>query len=98
MKKILKPIAKKMVSTIFHHGMSVMDENPALRQSLINLLRQSGALKKIKKLYFARLSKADAPFSHLMIGPVVAIDISLQNLSPQNQAIYQSLKNKAKAK
>jgi len=98
MKKVLKPIAKKTVSTMFNYAMGVMDQNPALRQSLINLLRQSGALKKIKKLYFARLSKADSPFSHLMIGPVLAIDISVQNLSPQNQVIYQSLKNKAKVK
>ena len=98
MKKVLKPIAKKTISAIFNFSMGVMDQNPALRQSLINLLRQSGALKKIKKLYFARLSKADAPFSHLMIGPVVAIDISVQNLSPQNQVIYHALKNIAKAK
>jgi hypothetical protein len=87
----MKNTIKNAAFGVFRYGMGMVDQNPELRQMIINVLRKSGVLARVKKIYFNRLSEDENPFSHLMIGPVIAVDISIKQLSEQAQKIYYEL-------
>lgn len=87
----MKKSIKNAAFSVFRYGMGIIDQNPELRQKIIMILRKSGALSKVKKIYFNRLSEDENPFSHLMIGPVIAVDITANQLSEQGQKIYAEL-------
>ena len=76
---------------VFRYGMGLIDQNPELRQKIIHFLRKTGVLAKVKKAYFNRLSEDENPFSHLMIGPVIAVDIKPNQLTEEGQKIYEAL-------
>jgi hypothetical protein len=91
----MKNTIKSAAFSVFRYGMGIIDQNPELRQKIIMVLRKSGALAKVKKIYFNRLSEDENPFSHLMIGPVIAVDISANQLSEQGQKIFAELNMKS---
>lgn len=90
----IKNALKNTTYGIFRYVMGMIDQNPELRQKIIGVLRKTGVLAKVKKAYFNRLSEDENPYSHLMIGPVIAVDITPNQLSQHAQKIYSDLANR----
>ena len=90
----MKKALKRHILSTLKHGLAFLDKNPALRRQVYFFICKYGMYNFLKKFYASRLQQASAnQFSPLMVGPVVVLDISEEQLSTHAQTIFQALKN-----
>lgn len=89
----MKKALKRHILSTLKHGLAFLDKNPALRRQVYFFICKYGMYNFLKKFYASRLQQASVnQFSPLMVGPVVVLDISEEQLSTHAQAIFQELK------
>jgi hypothetical protein len=90
----MKKVLKRHILGILKHGLAFLDKNPYLRRQVYFFICKYGMYNFLKKFYASRLQQASTnQFSPLMVGPVVVLDISEQQLSQHAQDIYSQLKS-----
>jgi len=90
----MKKALKRHILTTLKHGLAFLDKNPALRRQVYFFICKYGMYNFLKKFYASRLQQASTnQFSPLMVGPVVVLDISEEQLSKRAQMIYSQLKS-----
>jgi hypothetical protein len=92
----MKKALKRHILSTLKHGLAFLDKNPALRRQVYFFICKYGMYNFLKKFYASRLQQASVnQFSPLMVGPVVVLDISKEQLSTHAQDIYDQLKSVA---
>jgi hypothetical protein len=92
----MKKALKRHILSTLKHGLAFLDKNPALRRQVYFFICKYGMYNFLKKFYASRLQQASVnQFSPLMVGPVVVLDISQEQLSTHAQDIYSQLKSAA---
>ena len=95
----MKKALKRHILSYLKHGLAFLDKNPALRRQVYFFICKYGMYNFLKKFYASRLQQASTnQFSPLMVGPVVVLDISEEQLSAHAQDIYSRLLSKSAAK
>ena len=95
----MKKALKRHILSSLKHGLAFLDKNPALRRQVYFFICKYGMYNFLKKFYASRLQQASTnQFSPLMVGPVVVLDISEEQLSAHAQDIYSRLLSKSAAK
>jgi len=95
----MKKTLKRHILQTLKHGLAFLDKNPALRRQVYFFICKYGMYNFLKKFYASRLQQTSAnQFSPLMVGPVVVLDISEEQLSAHAQEIYDRLLSKSVAK
>ena len=95
----MKKALKRHILQTLKHGLAFLDKNPALRRQVYFFICKYGMYNFLKKFYASRLQQASVnQFSPLMVGPVVVLDISQEQLSSHAQDIYDRLLSKSAAK
>jgi hypothetical protein len=90
----MKKALKRHILSSLKHGLAFLDKNPALRRQVYFFICKYGMYNFLKKFYASRLQQASSnQFSPLMVGPVVVLDISEEQLSKRAQLIYGQLKS-----
>ena len=87
----MKASIKHIILLIFNHIMAFLSRHPQLRKTGIDFLRSTGILKRLKKMYFVHYLDRNNALSPYMIGPVIAIDITENQLTERGRKIYQEL-------
>jgi len=94
--QFMKKALKRHILQTLKHGLAFLDKNPALRRQVYFFICKYGMYNFLKKFYASRLQQTSTnQFSPLMVGPVVVLDISQEQLSAQAQEIYSQLKQSA---
>ena len=89
----MKKALKRHILQTLKHGLAFLDKNPALRRQVYFFICKYGMYNFLKKFYASRLQQASVnQFSPLMVGPVVVLDISQEQLSSHARDIYAQLK------
>ena len=92
----MKKALKRHILSTLKHGLAFLDKNPAIRRQVYFFICQYGMYNFLKKFYASRLQQVSVnQFSPLMVGPVVVLDISQEQLSTHAQDIYGQLKSAA---
>ena len=92
----MKKALKRHILSTLKHGLAFLDKNPALRRQVYFFICKYGMYNFLKKFYASHLQQASVnQFSPLMVGPVVVLDISKEQLSTHAQDIYDQLKSVA---
>ena len=95
----MKKALKRHILQTLKHGLAFLDKNPALRRQVYFFICKYGMYNFLKKFYASRLQQTSVnQFSPLMVGPVVVLDISQEQLSSHAQDIYDRLLSKSAAK
>ena len=95
----MKKALKRHILQTLKHGLAFLDKNPALRRQVYFFICKYGMYNFLKKFYASRLQQTSVnQFSPLMVGPVVVLDISQEQLSSHAQDIYGRLLSKSAAK
>jgi hypothetical protein len=95
----MKKALKRHILQTLKHGLAFLDKNPALRRQVYFFICKYGMYNFLKKCYASRLQQTSTnQFSPLMVGPVVVLDISEEQLSAHAQDIYSRLLSKSAAK
>ena len=95
----MKKALKRHILQTLKHGLAFLDKNPALRRQVYFFICKYGMYNFLKKFYASRLQQASVnQFSPLMVGPVVVLDISQEQLSTHAQDIYDRILSKSAAK
>jgi hypothetical protein len=92
----MKKALKRHILSTLKHGLAFLDKNPAIRRQVYFFICKYGMYNFLKKFYASRLQQVSVnQFSPLMVGPVVVLDISQEQLSTHAQDIYSQLKSAA---
>ena len=92
----MKKVLKRHILQTLKHGLAFLDKNPALRRQVYFFICKYGMYNFLKKFYASRLQQTSTnQFSPLMVGPVVVLDISEEQLSAHAQELYDQLKQSA---
>jgi len=95
----MKKALKRHILQTLKHGLAFLDKNPALRRQVYFFICKYGMYNFLKKFYASRLQQTSVnQFSPPMVGPVVVLDISQEQLSSHAQDIYDRLLSKSAAK
>ena len=95
----MKKALKRHILSTLKHGLAFLDKNPAIRRQVYFLICKYGMYNFLKKFYASRLQQSSVnQFSPLMVGPVVVLDISQEQLSTHAQDIYDRLLSKSAVK
>ena len=90
----MKKALKRHILSTLKHGLAFLDKNPALRRQVYFFICKYGMYNFLKKFYASRLQQVSVnQFSPLMVGPVVVLDISQEQLSEHAQLIFHELKS-----
>jgi hypothetical protein len=90
----MKRIFKNYIFKAFRHALVFLDKNPRLRRKVYFFICSYGLYNFLKKFYAGRLhGTSTGQFSPLMVGPVVVLDISEEQLSVHAREIYFKMKN-----
>ena len=90
----MKKALKRHILSTLKYGLAFLDKNPALRRQVYFFICKYGMYNFLKKFYASRLQQASVnQFSPLMVGPVVVLDISQEQLSEHAQSIFHELKS-----
>ena len=90
----MKKALKRHILGILKHGLAFLDKNPALRRQVYFFICKYGMYNFLKKFYASRLQQTSVnQFSPLMVGPVVVLDISQEQLSTHAQDIFLELQS-----
>jgi len=95
----MKKALKRHILQTLKHGLAFLDKNPALRRQVYFFICKYGMYNFLKKFYASRLQQTSTnQFSPLMVGPVVVLDISEEQLSAHAKDVYDQLLSKSAAK
>jgi hypothetical protein len=89
----MKKALKRHVLQTLKYGLAFLDKNPFLRRQVYFFICKYGMYNFLKKFYASRLQQTSTnQFSPLMVGPVIVLDISQEQLSLHALDVYVQLK------